>query len=216
VLHDSSNGAEMHKPKQYTVFNSIIPQFFWSQFQGSVEQIQLVLEGTREHMMDTNSVTVSADRAKMVYWYKGEGQVVLTGSLQASFVQDKPNAEPKMESLLFDIRHHEHFLPRSRVIELCNAAAASGQTKSPKLTKNAGTKKGQGKQQQPASPPAALVPESPAGEFGFSPATQLWLEVSRSSPLEVFCAVTNSFRCAKPLASCKTSWHIHESTKNYR
>lgn len=178
VLHDMvSTGHEVHKPKQYDVFTSLIPQFFWAQFQGSVEQIQLILEGTRESFLDATTVMVTVERAQMVYWYRGEGQVIMTGSLVAIFVQEKGEREAKIEHLTFEIKSNEHFLPRSKVLELCRAAALSGAMKSPKLTKNAGTKKSQGKQTQPQSPSPEFVPSSPAGELGFNQATQLWLEV---------------------------------------
>lgn len=78
LLHDQVSPGDNRnpaKPKQYEICHSLIPRFFWHLFEGNVEQVQLNLEGTNEAITDTGAPGVFTDRARMVYWFKGQGQV---------------------------------------------------------------------------------------------------------------------------------------------
>jgi hypothetical protein len=89
-----------------------------------------------------------------------------------------------MESFEFEIMGNEYFISRSKLEELC-AISTPGPTKSPKVTKNSGPKKGQAKGQA-AAPPAfdmRKLPMSPVLELGVSPPTQMFLEVSFNSKM---------------------------------
>lgn len=99
----------------------------------------------------------------------------MNGQIRAIFSQTslQNGGDAKFDFLLFEARSHEQYLPRSQVMELCTAAAASPNLRSPKMTKNAGPKKGAAKQVEPSK----LVPDSPAGALGLSDQIQLWLEV---------------------------------------
>jgi LIM-domain binding protein len=63
------------KGKLYKIVNSLIPRFFWQQFNISVENIQLILEGTSENTNADGSTSVTTDRAKMIFSYREGYQV---------------------------------------------------------------------------------------------------------------------------------------------
>jgi hypothetical protein len=103
-------------------------------------------------------------------------QVVVNGSVQAFFIRDK------MDALVFEAVGSEYFISRNKLEELC-AISTPGPTKSPRLTKNGGVKRGQAKAPPPAPPEPSFdmrkLPTSPIGELGVSAGTQTFLEVSR-------------------------------------
>src|ERR1700712_12159 len=63
------------RSKQFEVVASLLPRYFWTQFDGNVEQIQLLLEGTSEKTVNNNYHYVQAERARMLYWFSDGGQV---------------------------------------------------------------------------------------------------------------------------------------------
>jgi hypothetical protein len=78
--------------KQFEIGTSLLPRYFYIQFEGDVEQVQLVLEGTNEKLASENYYYVQAERARMLYWFKDGGQVswffffgAQKGSIQDSY-----------------------------------------------------------------------------------------------------------------------------------
>src|ERR1700760_4640115 len=80
MLQPSDPGS---KGKLYKIVNSLIPRFFWQQFNISVENIQLILEGTSENNVAENCTAVTTERAKMIFSYR-EGYQVCVISMGSS------------------------------------------------------------------------------------------------------------------------------------
>ncbi|KAF2405003.1 hypothetical protein EJ06DRAFT_525579 [Trichodelitschia bisporula] len=82
-----------------------------------------------------------------------------------------------MESLQFETREHQEFIPRSKLEELC-IKASPDQNKSPRMTKSAG--KARNARQQPQADPAfelRHLPKPPVTDLGVTPRIQGFLEV---------------------------------------
>jgi LIM-domain binding protein len=95
--------------------------------------------------------------------------VIWNGRLEVRFAGDK------MDQLFFDVDRCDQYIPRSKLEDLC-AQASPAPTKSPRISKNATTKKGtQGK----AAPSFDLrnLPAPLVNELGITSSTQMWLEV---------------------------------------
>lgn len=86
----------------------------------------------------------------------------------------------KVESMTFETKDHETYVPRSRLEELC-AQASPDQNKSPRMTKTAGKQRNQAKNQ--ATPASTFdrrsLPERPCTDLGVTARVQSFLEVGR-------------------------------------
>jgi len=99
-------------------------------------------------------------------------QLIWNGKFQALYAQDK------IETLTFETRDYECYIPRSRLVELC-AQSSPDQNKSPRMTKTAGKQRNQAKNQAAAQPSLdpRLLPQAPVGEYGITTRVQTFLEV---------------------------------------
>lgn len=85
-------------------------------------------------------------------------------------------AVEKMESMTFETRDHETYIPRSRLDELC-AQASPDQNKSPRMTKTAGKQRNQAKPQATPAFDRRSLPERPCTDLGVTERIQTFLEV---------------------------------------
>jgi hypothetical protein len=63
------------RTKQFEVVTSLLPRYFWTQFDANVEQIQIILEGTQETPIGADYHHILAERARMFYWFNDGSQV---------------------------------------------------------------------------------------------------------------------------------------------
>jgi LIM-domain binding protein len=191
-----------------TIFipTGLIPRFFAHQYENSVEQMSFAFDGyLSTEPLGQNRQSLSQN-SRWLSWFKDGSQVctysinesmltfkvVWTGQLKATSIGDK------LESLSFVTDKHENYISRTKLEELV-ALSSPPPTKSPKITKNQGTKKGNAKNQLLER--TLVLPESQFNDYGISHHTMIWLEVCT-----VLCFdITNLYRCASQCTGCKIS-----------
>src|SRR5258708_23487591 len=80
-----------------------------------------------------------------------------------------------MDQLFFEVDQCDQYIPRSKLEDLC-AQASPAPTKSPRISKNAATKKAAQSKAAPSFDRRNL-PVSLVNELGITSSTQMWLEV---------------------------------------
>jgi hypothetical protein len=162
------------RTKQFEIVYAALPRYFYTLFNTDVTNLQITLDGATEKTAPPE-LKVTCDRAKFIYTYKNQCQVVYTGKLTAFW-----SGSDKMEWLQFEGTGHQQFIPRSALEQMFHQPSPNqmNPNQSPRMSKNAKLK-----QQRAAEPPEPYLPFSKlptAGvtEFGLPPVLQSYLEVS--------------------------------------
>lgn len=132
--------------KQFEISTPALARYYLTQFNSGIKQIQMVVEGAREHNMPNGGHMVDAAKAYFIYWFTNDTQLFTNGHLRAHF-----DMHYKIDMLDFTVTSHNEFVPR----HLLQSLEASEQKQSPKTTKNAG-KRAQ-KQAQSITLPESMV-----------------------------------------------------------
>jgi len=61
--------------KMFEITTASMPRYFWMQFDGIIEQIQVILTSTSESRVNEHYHIARSDKARMVYWFKDGTQV---------------------------------------------------------------------------------------------------------------------------------------------
>lgn len=67
--------SQTSQSKAFEVSAASMPRYFWTQFDGVVDQIQISLNGTFDNRVSDTHHAVRAERARMTYWFKDGTQV---------------------------------------------------------------------------------------------------------------------------------------------
>ena len=78
-----SQNAKVVAGKTFEISAPSLPRYFWMQYDGQVEQIQIVLNGNIEKTINADYHYARAEKARMLYWFKDGTQV---GSCKASSI----------------------------------------------------------------------------------------------------------------------------------
>ena len=70
-----SQNGKVVQAKTFEISAPSLPRYFWMQYDGQVEQIQIVLNGSVEKTINENYNFARADKARMLYWFKDGTQV---------------------------------------------------------------------------------------------------------------------------------------------
>lgn len=165
--------------KTFEVQAAGLPRYLYIQFESDIEQVQLLLDGNFEKKLSDTHTVVRADRAKFLHWFKDGTQLVWNGTFQVMYNGDK------IENFSFENREHQTYYPRSKLVELCAAAAVGGspnQNRSPKMTKNQRKMQGQNQGQGAGggdgqSFDMRRLPQTQITQFGIHKSLQTQLEV---------------------------------------
>jgi hypothetical protein len=74
-INFSLRSSQSNASKNFKIVNSLIPRFFWQQYDAFVNHITLMLEGTSENLVAENFTVVSTERAEMRLSYREGYQV---------------------------------------------------------------------------------------------------------------------------------------------
>lgn len=70
-----SQNGKIVNAKAFEISAPSLPRYFWMQYDGQVEQIQIVLSGSIEKTINENYHCARAEKARMLYWFKDGTQV---------------------------------------------------------------------------------------------------------------------------------------------
>jgi hypothetical protein len=203
VLWSSSDQST----KTFETPASGVARLYWSQFNSGVKNIQMFVEGAMERRIPNGGCFVESTRCTFVTWFSNghnvriasnpfglflplanKSQLVSIGQLRAQFDQNE-----KIDILDLVTTEHNEYVPRQSLVQ---AAAASPDIKqSPNQSKAAGKRAQQRQklQQMQDQPPQIPVPETAIHEFGVTPPTFHFLEVSRlASSTDTKCGTQKS------------------------
>jgi len=76
-----SQNGRVHS-RSFEISAPSLPRYFWMQYDGQVEQIQIVLNGHIEKSINNFYHFARAEKARMLYWFKDGTQV---GTFKACF-----------------------------------------------------------------------------------------------------------------------------------
>ena len=80
-----SQNGKVVPAKVFEISAPSLPRYFWMQYDGQVEQIQIVLNGSNEKTINENFHLVRAEKARMLYWFK-DGTQVCRMPMQVLFI----------------------------------------------------------------------------------------------------------------------------------
>lgn len=167
--------TRMERTKQFEIVCAALPRYFYTVFSTDVQNIQITLDGAKENL-GPNEVKVTCDRAKFIYTYENQCQVVYTGKLTAFW-----SGSDKMEWLQFEGTGHQEYIPRNALEMLFHQLSPNqmNPNQSPRMNKNAKNKQ---QQQRNALEAEAYLPRSKllstgVTELGIPPALQYYLEI---------------------------------------
>ncbi|KAH0060702.1 hypothetical protein KCU96_g20707, partial [Aureobasidium melanogenum] len=158
--------------KQFMISASSLARYYWTWFDSGVQNIQLQLEGVREIPAPNNAHWVTCTRARYIFWFNHNIQLIWQGKLTASF----PAGSDKFESLEFEVSKTEEFIPRSELTRVISQGSPL-MNKSPKLSRTPAKKamqKAQGALQ------IEDFPSAPVNEYAVTPAVMQYLEVAET------------------------------------
>jgi hypothetical protein len=164
------------RSKQFEIVYAALPRYFYSLFSTDVTNLQITLDGATEKTAQSE-LKVTCDRAKFVYTYRNQCQVVYHGKLTAFW-----SGSDKMEWLQFDGSGHEQMVPLSALKQMFHQPSPNqmNPNQSPRL--NNKTKQKQQQQRAAQEPPEPYLPISKlpcAGitDYGLPHGLQSYLEV---------------------------------------
>jgi hypothetical protein len=163
--------------KQFEIVYAALPRYFDTLFNTDVANLQITLDGATEKASHPE-LRVTCDRAKFIYTYKNQCQVIYSGRLTAFW-----SGSDKMEWLQFDGSGHQQMIPRAALEPLFHQPSPNqmNPNQSPRMNKN--TKLKQQQQQRAIEPPEPYLPMSKLPntgitDHGLPPVLQSYLEVS--------------------------------------
>lgn len=168
------------RTKQFEIVYAALPRYFYTLFNTDVTNLQITLDGATEKASPPE-LKVTCDRAKFIYTYKNQCQVVYQGKLTAFW-----SGSDKMEWLQFEGQGHQQYLPRSALEHMFHQPSPNqmNPNQSPRLNKSAKQKQQQRAAQEPPEPYLPLSKLISAGvtDFGLPHALQSYLEVRLDHP----------------------------------
>lgn len=166
---------QLDRTKQFEIVYAALPRYFYTLFNTDVTNLQITLDGSAEKAAPPE-LKVTCERAKMIYTYKNQCQVVYRGKLTAFW-----SGSEKLEWLQFEGHDHQQYIPRI-ALESLFMQPSPNQTnpnQSPRMSKNQKAKQ----QQRAMEPheaylPVSKLPTAGVTELGLPPLIQGFLEVS--------------------------------------
>lgn len=73
------------RTKMFEVVYAALPRYFLSQFSTDVENLQITLDGAKEEVQN-NETKVECERAKFIYTYKNQCQVIINSPRRATLL----------------------------------------------------------------------------------------------------------------------------------
>ncbi|KAF2829620.1 hypothetical protein CC86DRAFT_391742 [Ophiobolus disseminans] len=161
--------------KQFEIVYAALPRYFYTLFTTDVTNLQITLDGSTEKASPTE-LKVTCDRAKFIYTYKNQCQVVYTGKLTAFW-----SSSDRMEWLQFEGQGYQQYIPRSVLEQLFHQPSPNqmNPNQSPRLNKNAKQKLQQQRAAEPPEPylPMSKLPSAGVTDLGLPPVLQSYLEI---------------------------------------
>lgn len=175
-IHCAYNQASQ-STKQWEIVYAALPRYFYTLFNNTdVTNLQITLDGAAEKASPPE-LKVTCDRAKFIYTYQNQCQVVYTGKLTAFW-----SGSDKMEWLQFEGESHQQYIPRSALEALFHQPSPNqmNPNQSPRMNKNTKQKLQQQRAVEPPEPylPISRLPMAGVGDFGLPPILINYLEVS--------------------------------------
>jgi len=93
-----SQNGKVVPAKTFEISAPSLPRYFWMQYDGQVEQIQIVLNGSIEKTINENYHYARAEKARMLYWFKDGTQV---GPCKTSFIPTEADPSLRLYGLAF-------------------------------------------------------------------------------------------------------------------
>lgn len=167
-----SNASE--RTKQFEIVYAALPRYFYTLFNTDVTNLQITLDGSSEKS-SVPELKVTCDRAKFIYTYKNQCQVVYRGKLTAFW----SNSE-KMEWLQFEGEGHQQYIPRVALEQLIIHPSPNqmNPNQSPRMNKSAKQKQQRGMEPREPYIPLSKLPTAGVTDLGLPPVLQSYLEVS--------------------------------------
>jgi hypothetical protein len=166
------NGTE--RTKQFEIVYAALPRYFLTLFNTDVINLQITLDGATEKSSG-QELKVTCDRAKFIYTYKNQCQVVYHGKLTAFW-----SNSDKMEWLQFEGQGHQQYIPRIALEQMFLSPSPNqmNPNQSPRMNKNA--KQKLQRAMEPPEPylPISKLPTAGVTDIGLPPVLQSYLEVS--------------------------------------
>ena len=167
-----STGSE--RTKQFEIVYAALPRYFFTLFNTDVTNLQITLDGSAEKASGSE-LKVTCDRAKFIYTYRNQCQVVYRGKLTAFWSESE-----KMEWLQFEGEGHQEYIPHSVLKNLVVHPSPNQQNpnQSPRMSKNAKLKQQRGMEAPEPFIPISKLPSAGVTDLGLPPVLQSYLEVS--------------------------------------
>jgi hypothetical protein len=167
-----SNNTE--RTKQFEIVYAALPRYFYTLFNTDVTNLQITLDGSAEKVAPP-ATKVTCDRAKFIYTYKNQCQVVYRGKLTAFWSESE-----KMEWLQFEGEGHQQYLPRLALENLVTHPSPNqlNPNQSPRMNKNAKQKLQRGMEPPEPYIQISKLPTAGVTDLGLPPVLQSYLEVS--------------------------------------
>jgi hypothetical protein len=167
-----SNSTE--RTKQFEIVYAALPRYFFTLFNTDVTNLQITLDGSTEKSSGPE-LKVTCDRAKFIYTYKNQCQVVYRGKLTAFWSDSE-----KMEWLQFEGEGHQQYIPHTLLTQLAINPSPNqmNPNQSPRMSKNAKLKQQRGLEPSEAYIPLSKLPSAGVTDLGLPPVLQSYLEVS--------------------------------------
>ncbi|KAK7189167.1 hypothetical protein PSPO01_04754 [Paraphaeosphaeria sporulosa] len=171
-LHVAYN-KNTHRTKMFEVVYAALPRYFLSHFSTDVENLQVTIDGAIERNIGTET-KVECDRAKFIYTYKNQCQVICHGKLTAFWT----GGNNKMEWLQFETQGHHQMIPRGLLETLFQQEEINPMNaqQSPRMSKK-NQKNQQQRQPQEATMPLSKLPNVGMSEWGLPPGLFHYLEI---------------------------------------
>ncbi|KAF2639114.1 hypothetical protein P280DRAFT_519319 [Massarina eburnea CBS 473.64] len=172
----TSKATGENRSKQFEIMAAAIPRYFFTQFNHDVDQLQITLDGAVEKSSPTE-MKVTCDRAKFIYTYENQCQVICPGKLTAFWM----NSNEKMEWLQFEAAGFQQYVPHNVLLNLFieDEINQLNAQQSPRMNKNA-----KQKQRQLGNPEPAItrtkLPGAEITEYGIPPILQHYLEINET------------------------------------
>lgn len=163
------------RTKQFEIVYAALPRYFYTLFNTDVINLQITLDGATEKSSPPD-LKVTCDRAKFIYTYRNQCQVIYQGKLTAFW-----SGSDKMEYLQFDGQGHQQYIPRAALEQMFHQPSPNqmNPNQSPRMNKAAKQKLQQRAAQEPPEPylPISKLPSAGVTDYGLPHALQGYLEI---------------------------------------
>ncbi|KAF2866191.1 LIM-domain binding protein-domain-containing protein [Massariosphaeria phaeospora] len=199
--------SEGDQTKLFDIIYSALPRYFCTQFNTEVENLQITLEGAQEKSMG-GETKVACDRAKFIYTYRNQCQVICYGKLTAYYAGSE-----KMEWLQFEMQGYQQYLQRAALVPLFQPQSPTliNQTNSPRMSKTKQRQQQQQQQrllqeqQQETYLQLSRLPEANVSEWGIPPELQAYLEIYET--MNNMTSVMSHYQENEPLTPAEAMQH---------